>query len=363
MATFEINDLVMEAQFGIGTVTGFSKFEDGTDVVIVNFERVGKKKLVLAFGKLLKITQQYLDQKQANHDNWPESTLEYETADQPHYMGSHWVAFCDDNAILKALPVHLQNAIVLEGYGSFFKSPLCERSTFQPFFQLHSPNHDMGLSVVVEPSPEQNLLRTVYPFYGHGKQNGLIIERVIVWDGGCEAQIEAIWGGAEICFFDTRYIHNREWYVAQEMYEFLLTGIAYSAQPAESHVFTINHKPELLSKLIEIGAIDKPEDLSNVVDMSQAAILLPIPEWDKDDYQFHGKIKELKIFDDFLGQSGWIATVTVIKNLDDDTDQDLKIVITRKIWKADTEPTVGEFIQGRLWLQGHLLNVTNKHHF
>lgn len=164
-------------------------------------------------------------------------------------------------------------------------------------------------------------------------------------------------------FFDTHFIHNRAWYVALEVYEFILTGIAYYAEPAEAMMFTINHRPEEVNQLIEIGAIEKPEDLSDVVDMSQAAIFLPIPEWDKDDYQFQGKIKELKSFDDFLGQSGWIATVTVIKNLDDDTDQDLKIVITRKIWKADTAPTVGEFIQGRLWLQGHLWNVTNKHHF
>ena len=184
-----------------------------------------------------------------------------------------------------------------------------------------------------------------------------------VWDGGFEAQIEADWNGAKLYFFDTRFIHNHDWYVAQEMYEFILTGIAYSAKPAERHVIKIKHPPEVIQKMIELGEIENADDLSDEFDTSQAAVLLPIAEWDRDDYQFQGKIKELVAFDDCLGQSGWLVTVTVMKTLSDDLDQDLKIVITRKVWQAKTPPEVETYIQGAIWLQGYLWNVTNKHHF
>lgn len=363
MFGFEVNDLVQHSQLGIGTVTGFTKFEDGSDVIIVNFERVGKKKLVIEFARLQKISHEYLDLKKANHDNWPESTFFNEPADQLHYMGSHWKPFCDNQEVLEDLPLYLSKAVVLDGYGNFFKSPLALQDARQPFFQLITPNRDMGLSVILESTPEGNMIRTLYPFCSKGKQNGLVIQRVHVWDGGFEAQIEADWYGASICFFDTKFIHDRAWYVAQEMYEFILTGIAYNAKPAERHVIKINHPPEVIQKMIELGEIETADDLSNELDTSQAAILLPIAEWDRDDYQFQGKIKELVAFDDFLGQSGWLATVTVMKTLSDDLDQDLKIVIMQRAWQAETPPEVETYIQGALWLQGYLWNVTNKHQF
>lgn len=362
-ADFKIGERVQHFKFGAGVVVAFSQMQDGEKTIEVDFETSGKKLLSLAHVMLQKVNGDTLQEKKIKHDNWPESTFFNEPADQPHYMGSHWNPFCDDQEILKDLPLHLPKAVVLEGYGSFFKSPLAQQDAPQPFFQLITPNRDMGLSVILEPTPEGNMIRTLYPFCSKGKQNSLIIERVHVWQGGIEAQIEADWHGAQVCFFDTKFIHDRAWYVAQEMYEFILTGIAYSAKPVERHVIKINHPPEVIQEMIKIGAIEHADDLSDELDTSQAAVLLPIAEWDRDDYQFQGRIKELVTFDDFLGQSGWLATVTVMKTLDDDLDQDLKIVITQRAWQAETPPEVETYIQGALWLQGYLWNVTNKHHF
>jgi hypothetical protein len=37
-----------------------------------------------------------------------------------------------------------------------------------------------------------------------------------------------------------------------------------------------------------------------------------------------------------------------------DEDADLDILITRPAWTGDARPQVGQDIEGRLWLQGHL---------
>lgn len=363
MADFEVNDLVQHPQFGIGTVTGFSKFEDGRAVVVVNFERVGKKKLLIEYAELQKITQEYIDEKKANHDNWPDSTFVHEEEGHAHYLGSHWKPFCENQEILKNLPLYLSDAIVLEGYGSFFPSPLAQRENTKKYFQLNTPNHDMGISLVLEPTPDGNTIKTLYPFCSKGSQVGLVLKCVHIWDGGYEAQIEADWQGLSVCFFDTRFIHNRAWYVAAEMYEFILTAIAYHAKPAERRVLKIHHKPEVIQKLIEVGVIEHAEDLSDELDTSQAMMFLPIEEWDRDDYSFQGKLKQLVPFDDFLGQPGWIAIVTVMVSPDGELPQDLKIILTKRVWQTESPPEVGTYIQGSLWLQGYMWNVANKHHF
>lgn len=362
-ADFKIGEQVHHFKFGAGKVLGFSQMEDGSKTIEVEFENSGKKLLSLAHVMLEKVNDDALQAKKTKHHNWPENTFFNEPADQPHYLGSHWDAFCDDKEILKALPDYLGKAIPANGYGGFFKSPLAGRDNAKTFFQLNTPNQEMGLSAVLEVTPENNVIKTLFPFCTKGKQNGVIIERVHVWDGNCEAQIEGRWGDTTICFFDTRFIHDRAWYVAKEMYEFILTGIAYAAMPTELQLLKIPHAPKVIQKLIEEGVIEHADDFSDEVDMSQGAIFFPIAEWDRDDYNFQGKIKELNTFDDFLGQSGWIATVTVMKTLSDNLDLDLKIVITQKVWQAETPPEVDTYIRGTLWLQGHLWNVTNKQHF
>jgi hypothetical protein len=362
-ADFEIGERVHHFKFGAGVVLSFSQLEDGEEIIEVDFATSGKKLLSLAHVILQKAHDAALQQNKIKHQNWPESTFVDESAAQPHDLGSHWEPFSDNNHVDKTLATYVPVAKELLGYGSFFQSPLAVLSTAMAPFLLSSPDQNMGLSIVCAPILEELKAHTVYPFCSKGSQVNLTIQRVHLWNGGFEAQIEAGWNDAHICFFDTRFIHNRDWYVAQEIYDFILTGIAYNAKPAERHVFKIPHQPEVIQKLIDEGVIEQADDLSDEFDVSQGAIFLPIPQWDRDDYEFLGKIKALVTFDDFLGQSGWLATVTVMKTLDEDLDQDLKIVITQRAWQGEQPPTTETYIEGKLWLQGYLWNVTNKHHF
>lgn len=359
-ADYEIGDRVHHFKFGAGVVVAFSLLEGGEQTIEVDFETSGKKLLSLAHVILQKMNDDALQEKKIKHHNWPESTFFNEPANQPHYMGSHWNPFCEDQAILKNLRDYLIEQNVQKGYGSFYPSPLALLDNVPNAIQLNYINPNMGLSSVLELSSEGNFVRAVFPYCDKGSQTSLTLVRVHVLQSGVEAQIEANWQGLGICFFDTRFIHDRAWYVTQQEYEFILTGIAYNAKPVEPQVIKIKHSPEVIQKMIEMGVIEHADDFSDGIDISQAAILAPIDEWDIDDYHFQGNIKELVTFDDFLGESGWLATVTVMRTLADDSDHDLKIVITQRAWQAETPPKVETYIEGALWLQGYLWNVLEK---
>ncbi len=49
------------------------------------------------------------------------------------------------------------------------------------------------------------------------------------------------------------------------------------------------------------------------------------------------------------------GTVTVLRGLaDGESDMDLTILVTRRVWRGDQPPVVGMEIEGSLWLQGRL---------
>ena len=83
------------------------------------------------------------------------------------------------------------------------------------------------------------------------------------------------------------------------------------------------------------------------------AALVPISEWDSDDYQFRGPVKSVKEIE-MLGQTGWKVRATLLRHLSDDSESDLDIIITSKVWKDKSPPQIGDDIEGTLWLQGYL---------
>lgn len=56
------------------------------------------------------------------------------------------------------------------------------------------------------------------------------LREVIVWKGRMAAQIRADWNGAEVTFFDTRFVLDRSRYAAGREYDFTLAALP--TQPA-----------------------------------------------------------------------------------------------------------------------------------
>ncbi len=82
-------------------------------------------------------------------------------------------------------------------------------------------------------------------------------------------------------------------------------------------------------------------------------MLLPIDEWDRDDYRFHGPVKSVKAVE-MLDQAGWMVRASVMRGLEDERDVDLDILVTRRVLGDGAPPAIGQDIEGCLWLQGYL---------
>lgn len=285
---------------------------------------------------------------------WPESTFVPEDEDARHFLGSHWDPFVEDSKdIVKRLPEMLPDALLQTGYGADRKPSRTVPDDWPKGFQLVWPLRTHGLALILRPEAEANMIVSMFPFFATGSQHTLTLQEVSVWEGGLEAQITAGWGEGEVTFFDTQYVINRNWYEAGKDYDFILSGMAYHAGPAEQHEWKINRHPDQVAWMNQRRYEgEDPCDTTCMVNLDGAAIFLPVSDWDVDDYSFHAPIKSVTGFDDWLGQDGWRVRATVMRF--DNEDADLDILITRRAWSGDAPPQVGQNIEGRLWLQGYL---------
>jgi hypothetical protein len=287
---------------------------------------------------------------------WPTSTFVRERPDAKHFMGSHWEPFFDSaDTVLKQLPQIAPRAQLWIGFADTYPAPRQAPGDWARGFALVWPAQRQGLILTVRVGGETNDIMSLFPFISDGTQHTLRLDRVTVWESGVEAQIEATWGDASITFFDAGFLVNRGWYEAGEDYDFILTGIAYSAKPATVIELPVTPHPDDLAwqRALAEKRGEPPLEPMTSLQLEGAALLIPIPEWDADDYEFRAPVKSVKeIAGDVLGQTGWIVRATVMRF--DDRDADLDILITRRAWKGEAPPAVGKDIGGRLWLRGRL---------
>lgn len=364
---FEINDRIMHADYGPGVVTFVGdnylglRFPDLGDML----QRCDASKISRWTTEAEAAWQDDMVCKTAIADrpkiDWPQSTFEHEAPDTSHYMGSHWPPFVDDAAdIVKDLPNMLENAQLMESIGNHRKSFRELPRDWPQGFHLVWPMQRRGiiLTCCIDAAQQQTQLMSFYPFNSEGVQHTLTINSVAVWEGQAEAQITANLGEAQITFFDAHFLINRLWYEVDRRYEFILTGIAYAAKPSQVMEIPFTPNPDQVAwrNLLRNDSNEDNEwELPSVINLSGMASLLPMTDWDRDEYSFRGPVKSVKPIDDFLGQTGWQARVTVMRLSDYETeDVDLDIVITRRIWQQERAPEVGMDIEGTLWLQGYL---------
>ncbi len=285
---------------------------------------------------------------------WPVSTFIAEGENAQQYMGSHWAPFFEaPDKLMGQLPDILPNALVQTGYGETRKPNRSIPDDWPKGYQLAWPLRVQGMDLTVRVESEANTLVSLFPFFATGSQHTLTLLNVSVWDSGLEAQISAIWGEGEVTFFDTEYPINRAWYETGKEYDFILSGIAYEAAPAEKHEWQINRHPDEVAWMNQrLKEGEEPHESACTVRMDGAAMFLPVSGWDVDDYSFHAPVKSVTEFKDWLGQDGWRVRATVMRFGDEDADLD--ILITQRAWSGEVPPQVGDDIEGRLWLQGYL---------
>lgn len=302
--------------------------------------------------------------------------------DQGHGMGARWPPFFDDPtaAVIKHLPEILPAMRMHGGYSEFFKPRSPVPPIGPPAFLLFAGSRrlpgDAGRVVhpgvdprEIESSAAHNGLACVnrinldsraaelaslFPMTLYGRQNRIRLRRIHLWRSGVEAQIEADVGEGSITFFDTDFVCNQVWYTEGAEHDFLLAGIADDAGPADPNDFAIPRNESYFDAMLWLtGESQRPDDGSMVerFDMRGMALLLPRAQGDRDDYIFRGPIREVRL-EVMLGQPVWRLRVTVLRA--GDADIDIDVIVTRKVWRSDHAPHVGDDIQGSLWLQGRM---------
>lgn len=286
--------------------------------------------------------------------NWLD-TFKFEK-DGDHVFGARWEPFCDSaRYFLEQLPQIVHEAKVREGYGNFYPA-LRECPPHWPkLAYLGWPDGRQGLSMAVMLTDQVSELASVFPYWRDGIEHTATLNRVVVWPGEVEAQIKCAIGDASVTFFDVLYGANRAWYRAGEKYQFILTGIAYHGREAGDEIFDMSNEKlgEIMRDIARREGDDPDAPGFAQIHTRGMAALLPIPEWDVDDYHFRGPIKEVNEIE-MLGQPAWLVRATLLRGIADDDEFDFNIVVTRKIWESDEPPRPGQDIEGAMWLQGYL---------
>ncbi|MBI5892920.1 MAG: hypothetical protein HZB79_04610 [Deltaproteobacteria bacterium] len=352
---FRKGDRVIHPEFGLGMVV----MDDVDGIVTVDFDQAGTKRLALQYACLRFATPAEEDAAKPGgkaYEKWLE-TFVFDDEKVKHSLGSHWEPFYDDTtSVIKQIPDILPKSLEQVAFSDARPAPRACPPEWQKAVYWTWPLRVHGLISVVRLSPvKPNELVSVFPFCAEGIQHRIVIDKVHVWESGVEAQIEAVLGDASITFFDTLYARNRDWYESNASYQFILTGIAYACKKAEDKIIEITN-PDVVEAIRKTLTKDEEESIEGnriPIHTKRIAVFLPIQGWDRDDYQFRGTIKSVKEIE-ILDQTGWKVRTTVIRNLSDDSEIDLDIIVTRKAWGDGPPPQTGDDIEGILWLQGYL---------
>lgn len=220
MPTFKIGERICHPDYGEGTVTFV-----GSDYIGVEFD--GKREALLRIDSFTAASPDVIPEPapaaEATSLPWPESTFVFEKPGTRHYMGSHWDPFVDDvTPLLKRLPEIVRQWLMQTGFGgSRRKTPRKIPDDWPRGWHFAWPLRDRGLMLTLRIGKDMNEVVSLYPFFTLGSQHTVVLNRVTVREGGCEAQITASIGDAEIAFFDTHYLINRDWYESGREYDFL----------------------------------------------------------------------------------------------------------------------------------------------
>jgi hypothetical protein len=350
MAQFRKGQRVVHPDFGLGTVMK----DEEPERLAIRFDRLERELVALKHAELRLATPE--DEAPEPVIEWLD-TFEFEAPDTPHYHGSHWKPFFDEaRQILVRLPEILPQSLVMTGFADDRPAPRDIPGDWRKARYLSWPLRERGiLAVVAARQDGTSEVASLYPAVSIGTEVTLTLKRAIVWKGGVEAQIEASLGDASVCFFDTLYCMNRAWYQAGEKFQFILAGIAYSARPAPDEVIRVPDGAwdRFIRKEAVRDGLDHDDPSLYEIHTQGMAMFLPVAEWDRDEYQFRGTVKSVRETE-MLSQPSWLVRTTVLRALADNAEQDLDILVTRKVWGDQPPPKVGDDIEGAIWLQGHL---------
>lgn len=283
-----------------------------------------------------------------NNDKFQElrdKTFDYED-NQEHFVGSHFDAFFEnmEEEVMMQIPDMLGKGVVVEPYYSN-NEDMTDDEKWRKGYIMTYPKESLeeGIGLIIGVVEEENELQLIsmFPHLNYGQKYELELSKVYVWDNGHEAHIEVDLGFTSLSFYDIYYDLNRKYYFQGKKYIFQILGIAYEAMYRVEKEIIVNMNHEETKRTISL------------VGMSS---FIKIEGWDRDDYFFSGIVQKVKEIDIFISnEKGWICTTRVLRESEEDNIYDMDILVTKKTWKENDIPKIGDDIEGRVWMQGKIV--------
>lgn len=209
-----------------------------------------------------------------------------------------------------------------------------------------------------EADSDVNEVFTTYPMV-EGIVNEIEIEKVLEWDNKFDGQIEG-YAGCPIGFYDTLYYRNKSKYKTGHKYYFSLAGMAYSLQKAEQESLTINEGPMIDLEKKRVLKENPDADINQIdsVKLSLKGMSSFIPrESDVDDWGYRFRVDDIQNYllrDDLIFKS---LDGHFVKNGFEENNLYGRLYVSEHVLNG-YDPQIGDDIQGEMWLQGHLVELT-----
>lgn len=353
MSRYRVGDRVLHKEFWLGTVTA----EEAKGRQAVAFDEHGERLIKPGSAPMRAVDAQEERSLRERDKESFERTFVFEDAAAQHYPASHWQPLHENfgEEVLKTLPVWIAQAGVATGLSSFnrYRAPPMHGDWPQAF-KLRWPEQPDARHVVLRAEADGNQIQALMPVIDRGVQQSVVIDAVHVWENRVEAQVACTLGRSSLTFYDTDFVINAGWYRKGAPVEFIMSALAYACGPAEEASFEVPESSPLFAIMQAMQREAGGDPMAPRVNMRGGTVLIPVPDWDRDEYEFRGTVTASTPYE-YLGQPGWMLSVRVMRDLDDHgRELVLKILVTRRVWKGEAPPKVGEDVGGALWLQGRL---------
>lgn len=272
--------------------------------------------------------------------------------------GSHWeaIAGSTETAIKEWIPTIVQNGSIV-GDSIFLFDDGENPPRDEKCIGIVYPEGPMRFMALISTDslsdPKSNFLFSAFPFPHEGCLNPIEIDSIEDWCNPVEGIIEgSTKGGASVSFFDPLYFLNKSRYRSGVSADFIITALAYRLKPCEQQDIQIDGGPLLEMERKRVLEENPEADIDQIktvsVSLEHACWIMPTDV--KDDFEFRGIPESVEKFE--VGGQVFYK-VTMVLTRPDDIDFRVPVYASEAILDGFV-PSVGQPVEGFLWLQGRL---------
>lgn len=198
---------------------------------------------------------------------------------------------------------------------------------------------------------DRKTLGSVFPVANEGVELELKIDRILEWDNGYEATIEASTENRTFSFFMSNYFAHKHHMLPGDTYTFRLAAFAYNAEEQAQKGFQFEGQ-KAIDFLTKVGKEPDYDAEGNVEPVKfDLTHLVAFNQWRKeypDDVEF---VSPVKAVTEFNAWGGDLYKITI--GVDPEEGLDIPLYVKKSVIKCT--PEEGKSIHGVGWLHGTLI--------